>query len=230
MSLRQGGHACDVLTGSFVVGDATRWLSDGMMGAYAASFEQHCQNEAPAARGSVQWRVGDTTPPAPWMAPDAVPGATPGGGGATPGAGGATTGGGAAGGNLLVGGASTTKPGTGTTHPPAHAPLVKFLGLTGKGHRTLRFSARLPRAGTLTARVTVKLRGKNGKAQTVTLGDGRVTAKRAATKTMNIGLRKKVLKALAHVRSAPLTATITWRPKGATAIRSHATGVLRLRR
>jgi hypothetical protein len=229
LSFRIGAPSCDTLTGSFVVGDATRWLSDGTMGAYAASFEQHCENAAPAARGSIQWRVGDTTTPAPWMAQDAVPGATPGGGAS--GGGGATGGGsGAASGGGAVSGASSRSPGGVPTGPAGRAPLLKYLGLVGKGHRTLRFSARLPRAGALTVRVSVKLRAKNGKAKTVTLGDGRVTARRAGTKSINIGLRRKVLRALAHVRSAPLTASVTWRPRGAKAIRSKATGVLRLRR
>jgi hypothetical protein len=230
LSLRQGGHACDVLTGAFTLGDATRWLGDGMMGAYAASFEQHCQNAAPAARGTVQWRAGDTTAPAPWMGAGDVPGPS--------GAAGGGAGTGAAGGGTASGGTPTAPlSGTSSAQPiaagrPARgaAPLIKYLGLVGHGHRTLRFSARLPRAGALTVRVTVKLRGAHGKAKTVTLGDGRVSTRRAATKTINIGLRKKVLKALAHVRSAPLTASVTWHPKGAKAIRSHATGVLRLKR
>jgi hypothetical protein len=227
LSFRIGAPMCDTLTGSFVVDDATRWFADGTMGAYAASFEQHCENAAPAARGTLQWRVGDTSAPAPWMAPDAVPGATPGGGGGGGASGGTASGAPAA----PASGASAGRPVTaGGRTPPGAAPRLKYLGLVGKGKRTLRFTARLPRAGSLSLRVTVKLRGRNGKAQTVTLGDGRATVGRAGTKTINIGLRKKVLKALAHVRTAPLTARVTWRPKGARAITSQATGVLRLRR
>ncbi len=183
------------------------------------SFTQNCQGEAAAAHGTLEFRAGDTTTPAPWMAAAAVPGAV-GGGSDADGSGGGAPAGGAA----LSGAGAPAAPVVPVRARKA-APLLKFLGLVGKGARTLRFSSRLPRAGTLTARVTVKLHGR-----TLRLGDGRVTTTRAATKTMNIGLRKAVLKALAHVHSAPLTATVTWRPKGAKAIRSQATGVLRLRR
>jgi hypothetical protein len=191
----------------------------------SVSFDQHCQAGSwdGWSHGTFQFRDGDRTTPAPWMAADAVPGAPA----ATDGGGATTT--------------TTTTPATpgpppvaGTSAPVGRTPAVsrtaarpslRFLGLVGKGRRTLRLSTRLPRAGTLTARVTVRLHGR-----TLLLGDGRATSSRAATKTMNIGLRRSVLKALARVRSTRMTATVTWRPKGARSIRSKATGVLKLRR
>ncbi len=39
----------------------------GNIARFGASYEQHCDGVAPGLRGELHFRLGDTTPPAPWM-------------------------------------------------------------------------------------------------------------------------------------------------------------------
>jgi hypothetical protein len=82
------GRGCNRLTGQFTV-DEARYSTEGELLSFSARFEQHCEGAAPALRGTLEYRAGNTTPPppweepvevAPWTAPpdrDAAPGAPP---------------------------------------------------------------------------------------------------------------------------------------------------------
>jgi hypothetical protein len=74
------GHGCNQLDGSFTVNELT--FSGADIRTLSISFEQHCEHGAPALRGTLQLRAGDTAPPAPWMVsgtPPADPGPPPSG-------------------------------------------------------------------------------------------------------------------------------------------------------
>ncbi len=60
------GRACNTITGHFTVTEAA-FLADGSVKRFGATFEQHCDGDPPALRGSFEFRVGDTSSPAPWM-------------------------------------------------------------------------------------------------------------------------------------------------------------------
>lgn len=70
------GRGCNTLTGSFTVTTAT-WYSDGSLRTFGADYEQHCEGATPALRGTIDFRAGDNTPPAPWMAPGTTSGSPP---------------------------------------------------------------------------------------------------------------------------------------------------------
>jgi hypothetical protein len=99
-------------------------------------------------------------------------------------------------------------------HRPAAVARLKFLGATRDG-RMLRFSAKLPGAGTLAIRTTAKPRGHRS---AMTLGAGMVTVKKAQTKTVTVRLSAKAIRALRGLRSVRLTTYVTWRPRGGKAI------------
>ena len=69
------GRGCGGSVGSFTVNSA-EFNDDGGLRAASVSFEQRCGAGAPALRGKLEYRAGDTTPLAPWMV------ASGGGGGA----------------------------------------------------------------------------------------------------------------------------------------------------
>src|SRR5437763_16273702 len=52
------GRGCSVLTGRFVVLEAT-YDADGKVQIFAADFEQHCESAVPALFGSVRYHAGD---------------------------------------------------------------------------------------------------------------------------------------------------------------------------
>ena len=52
------GRGCTVLTGRFVVLEAT-YDANGKVQSFAADFEQHCENAVPALFGSVRYQAGD---------------------------------------------------------------------------------------------------------------------------------------------------------------------------
>ena len=70
------GRACGGSVGSFTVNSADFDDDGGLRGA-SVSFEQRCGAGAPALRGTLQYRAGDTTPPAPWMVPSGGGGGAP---------------------------------------------------------------------------------------------------------------------------------------------------------
>lgn len=61
------GRGCNTVSGSFTVTDAT-YGPDNSPRSFGVNFEQHCEGASPALHGTFDFRVGDTTPPAPWMA------------------------------------------------------------------------------------------------------------------------------------------------------------------
>jgi hypothetical protein len=70
MYVRGGGHGCYWVTGRFTVNEAT-FNPNGTLRSFGADFEQHCEGEEPALRGTFEYRIGNTVPLAPWMASDA---------------------------------------------------------------------------------------------------------------------------------------------------------------
>lgn len=75
MDVSGEGRGCNQLSGSFTVNSVT-FDDEGGLRTASVSFEQHCEHMTPALRGTLEFRAGDTTPPAPWMV------ASGGGGGA----------------------------------------------------------------------------------------------------------------------------------------------------
>jgi hypothetical protein len=111
MDINSPGRGCNTVTGQFSVIDAT-YHSDGSVRSFGVRFEQHCEGAQPALRGEFDWRVGDNTPPAPWMAQTdftSPPGAgsSAGGSSSTPGGNSATPSGGSSPGSTGGAGAST---------------------------------------------------------------------------------------------------------------------------
>jgi hypothetical protein len=104
MSIDGNGAGCNQLDGSFTVNELT--FSDGAVRTMSISFTQHCEHATPALHGTISFRAGDRTPPAPWM----VPGDQPTGIGAPPD-------GAAAAGGTVPGGSGPT------AAAPAAAPL-----------------------------------------------------------------------------------------------------------
>jgi hypothetical protein len=68
LSISGNGRGCNTLRGEFTVTSAS-FAADGRLRSFGASFEQHCEGETPALRGTMEYRADDTTPPAPWMVP-----------------------------------------------------------------------------------------------------------------------------------------------------------------
>ena len=66
LSVTGFGHGCNKLTGHFTVGEIA-YDAVGPIARFGATFEQHCEGAAPALRGELSFRAGDTTPLAPWM-------------------------------------------------------------------------------------------------------------------------------------------------------------------
>jgi len=60
------GSACGRVNGEFTI-TTVDFTPKGDIAAFGASFEEHCNGQAPAFRGTVEYRVGDTAQPAPWM-------------------------------------------------------------------------------------------------------------------------------------------------------------------
>jgi hypothetical protein len=65
--LEGDGHGCNRTTWSTTIRELS-FDADGFLVSLDADFVQHCGNATPAMSGTVRWRAGDTTPPAPWMA------------------------------------------------------------------------------------------------------------------------------------------------------------------
>jgi hypothetical protein len=62
---------CNTITGSFTVESVT-WV-EGEVTALDLSFEQHCEESAPALRGRIHWAAGDpTAPPGPVTPPEGL--------------------------------------------------------------------------------------------------------------------------------------------------------------
>jgi RTX calcium-binding nonapeptide repeat (4 copies) len=66
MDVSGEGRGCNTLTGSFTVNSVT-FGADGSLRTASVTFEQHCEGGTPALRGTLEFRAGDTTAPAPWM-------------------------------------------------------------------------------------------------------------------------------------------------------------------
>ncbi len=62
MSWSGEGRGCNTLTGSFTIDSLTRLA--GAVTTLDFHFEQHCEGAAPALRGTIHWRLDDTTGPA----------------------------------------------------------------------------------------------------------------------------------------------------------------------
>ena len=58
LSVYGDGRGCNVLSGRFVVLEAT-YDANGKVQSFAADFEQHCENAVPALFGSVRYQAGD---------------------------------------------------------------------------------------------------------------------------------------------------------------------------
>ncbi len=58
LSVYGDGRGCNVLSGRFVVLEAT-YDANGKVQSFAADFEQHCENAVPALFGSVRYHAGD---------------------------------------------------------------------------------------------------------------------------------------------------------------------------
>jgi len=58
LSVYGDGRGCNMLSGRFVVLEAT-YTADGKVQSFAADFEQHCENDAPALFGSIRYDAGD---------------------------------------------------------------------------------------------------------------------------------------------------------------------------
>src|SRR5439155_836959 len=58
LSVYGDGRGCNVLSGRFVVLEAT-YDASGKVQSFAADFEQHCENAVPALFGSVRYQAGD---------------------------------------------------------------------------------------------------------------------------------------------------------------------------
>jgi len=58
LSVYSDGRGCQVLSGRFVVLEAT-YDANGKVQSFAADFEQHCENAVPALFGSVRYQAGD---------------------------------------------------------------------------------------------------------------------------------------------------------------------------
>jgi hypothetical protein len=68
MEIDGPGRGCNTVTGDFEVTSAT-FASDGTMQTFAVKFDQYCDGSPAGLHGEFDWRVGDTTPRAPWMGP-----------------------------------------------------------------------------------------------------------------------------------------------------------------
>jgi hypothetical protein len=66
MDVSGNGRGCNTLTGEFTL-TALEFWPNGRLRSLGLTFEQHCEGATPALRGAVEFRVGDTTTPAPWM-------------------------------------------------------------------------------------------------------------------------------------------------------------------
>lgn len=66
MEIGGDGRGCNTLTASFTVTGAT-YDPAGFTKTFGVQFVQHCEGAEPALRGEFDWRLGDTTPVAPWM-------------------------------------------------------------------------------------------------------------------------------------------------------------------
>jgi len=73
LSVYGNGSGCNELNGSFTVNELEFAGAD--VRSASISFEQHCEHAVAALRGTVNFRAGDRTPLAPWMA--AAPVVTP---------------------------------------------------------------------------------------------------------------------------------------------------------
>jgi hypothetical protein len=67
LSVSGNGRGCNELDGSFIVNELR--MDGGDLRSLSISFEQHCEHSPNALRGTLSFRAGDTTTPAPWMAP-----------------------------------------------------------------------------------------------------------------------------------------------------------------
>jgi hypothetical protein len=68
-------RGCNTVIGQLHVIDAT-YAPDGTMKTFGVTFDQHCEGAQPALHGEFDWRLGDKTPPAPWMANPPTPSPT----------------------------------------------------------------------------------------------------------------------------------------------------------
>jgi Ca2+-binding RTX toxin-like protein len=66
MSISGSGRGCNTLEGSFTVNEITVDASDELQ-ALSLTYVQHCEGGAPALRGTVEWRAGDTTGDPLWL-------------------------------------------------------------------------------------------------------------------------------------------------------------------
>ena len=66
MDVSGNGRGCNTISGRFTITEAG-YDSGGHLRTLGVKFEQHCEGQAPAFRGELDYRMGDKTPPAPWM-------------------------------------------------------------------------------------------------------------------------------------------------------------------
>jgi hypothetical protein len=69
------GRGCSTVTGRFDVLEAV-YATDGSIERFAADFEQHCEGNVPALRGSVRYQASSGFPPPPDADTDGVPDAS----------------------------------------------------------------------------------------------------------------------------------------------------------
>jgi hypothetical protein len=65
LSVDGNGAGCNQLDGSFTVNELT--FAAGAVRTMSISFVQHCEHATPALHGTISFRAGDRTAPAPWM-------------------------------------------------------------------------------------------------------------------------------------------------------------------
>ena len=67
LDVASDGLSCNQTSGEFTVREAT-FKPDGHLKTFGADFVQYCDDTGKALRGKLDYRVGDTAAPAPWMA------------------------------------------------------------------------------------------------------------------------------------------------------------------
>jgi hypothetical protein len=83
LSVTGEGRGCNTVTGEFTITYASFDLNGGLLGV-GIDFVQHCDGNAPAMRGSFDYRAHNTTAPAPWVVPPPTSPPPTGGSGGSP--------------------------------------------------------------------------------------------------------------------------------------------------
>ncbi len=155
MDVSGEGHGCNTVTGQFTVREVT-YNPDGSLRTLGVQFEQHCEGGQPALRGELDWRMGDHTPPAPWM--NASSGSSPPtGDGSTSGSGAGTS----AGSTATGSGSGPQVTATSPSGSPAKSPAASSSGqkaAVGTVQALIQTLARLRADAARVDRALVRLR------------------------------------------------------------------------